>query len=406
MLNHNLATCKHKFVCVVNILLIVLGTFTGDDVAGAPSSNSKFSFRNIKSLDVYVHKDKIHVLLADEIPDQKETHLVYLSSTDVGRNWSSPARIDRGMKPPYARRRGADFQIAATGDRIVAVWMAGGSGFMGRGPLVSAYSSDSGRTWNPSATPADDGSNGDHAFIDIAADPEGKFHVVWLDKRNGREKGLYSATSIDNGRSWLKNQIIDNKTCECCWNVIQSDAHGNLYSLYRDINPRDMAVAVSEDHGVAWQKKGPVGAFAWDFAGCPHSGGGLAITHINAQDKLHAIVWTGMQNVTGIYYLQALAHEFNWTDPMVIANKGSKHPDIASNSKGHLAIAWDEFNHNESAIFTSKSIDNGKTWSKPRRLSLPGYDATHARITSVSNHFIVFWTETKDHVAMWNHSSF
>ena len=85
--------------------------------------------------------------------------------------------------------------------------MQHGTGFMGRGPLSSAFSSDGGKTWRNVGNPADDGSDGDHAFIDLTADDRGNFHAVWLDKRSGTDKGLYSAFFESNSQKWNKTAL-------------------------------------------------------------------------------------------------------------------------------------------------------------------------------------------------------
>src|SRR3712207_7239577 len=52
--------------------------------------------------------------------------------------------------------------------------------------------------------------------------------------------------------------------------------------LYRDKNPRDMALVASADAGATWGEPVRVGRFDWDFDGCPHVGGGLATAQTGA----------------------------------------------------------------------------------------------------------------------------
>ena len=150
----------------------------GDDLSGS-----------VKSLDVYADVGKIHLLLATTKEDQENAGLIYTCSTDHGKSWKPYHRIDTSSAPAYARGRGTDFQVAASGNRILSVWMQHGSGFMGRGPLSSALSSDGGKSWRNAGDPSDVGSDGEHAFIDLTADDMGNFHAVWLDKRSGKDKG-------------------------------------------------------------------------------------------------------------------------------------------------------------------------------------------------------------------------
>ena len=361
---------------------------------------------NILSLDVYVDGSTIHLLFADKHSEIKTAHLRYQYSDDHAKSWSKPVRVDKDCPMPYARGRGTDFHLAADGNRLVAVWMTKGSGFMGRGPLVTAYSEDGGRSWSPGPNPADDGTDGDHSFMDITADPTGNFHLIWLDKRIGKTKGLYSSTSRDGGKTWSKNITVDSATCDCCWNDITVDSQGTLYTLYRDLDPRDMALAISEDNGNTWVSGNVVGDFGWDFDGCPHVGGGIVVNNSGRKSELHTVVWTGKEDRIGLYYLQSSDIGKKWTPPKRLGTKDARFPDIAVNAKGYLAVVWDDLIKDKTAIFSSTSTDNGKTWSKPRSLSLPGVDPTHARIVSLDNNFHVFWTENKNEKVVWRHSNF
>ena len=128
---------------------------------------------SVKSLDVYPDDGKIHLLLATAKEDQEKAGLLYTCSTDHGKSWRPYHRIDTSSAPAYARGRGTDFQVAASGDRILSVWMQHGTGFMGRGPLSSAFSEDGGTSWRNTGSPSDLNSDGDHAFIDLTVDDKG-----------------------------------------------------------------------------------------------------------------------------------------------------------------------------------------------------------------------------------------
>lgn len=120
----------------------------------------------------------------------------YRGSEDGGEKWSEPVCVDKGMPPPDKASRGMDAQIAGASDRLVAVWETKGTDAWGGGPMATAISSDGGKTWKPGPNPADDGATSGHRFIDVAADEDGAFHLVWLDGRAGKQ-GLQYARSGD-----------------------------------------------------------------------------------------------------------------------------------------------------------------------------------------------------------------
>ena len=399
-----LAWCRRQAVCWVVTIPLIVPIYAGETTTIQDEAPRKMG--DIKSLDVYVDNKTVHVLLADYHESTGRSYLRYLTSGDACSTWSKPIRVDQGSAIPYARGRGTDFHLAANGRNLVAVWMTKGTGFMERGPLVSAYSQDGGKSWSPGANPADDGTDGDHSFMDVTSDSEGSFHLVWLDKRSGKEKGLYSARSTDGGQTWAANKTVDSATCDCCWNVLTADRKGNLYTLYRDLKPRDMALAFSEDNGDTWISAGIVGKFNWDFNGCPHVGGAIAVHNRRGETHLHTAIWTGKTDQLGVYYLQALDIEkMEWSSPKRLGTKDARFPDIAVNSNGYLAAVWDDTKDDKTAIFSSTSLDNGDTWSTPRQLPEVGVSPTHARVVAVGDNFHVFWTETGNEITRWNHVS-
>ena len=107
------------------------------------------------------------------------------------------------------------------------------------GPMSVVYSSDGGKTWGRGENPAVGDGMKNQSYLDLAADPAGNFHAVWLDDReeNGNTQGLRYACSSDGGRHWSADITLDPAVCTCCWNRIAVLPEGNLAVLYRDENP-------------------------------------------------------------------------------------------------------------------------------------------------------------------------
>jgi hypothetical protein len=351
-------------------------------MALAPGARAHESHRKhapqpgVHSLDVYRDGAAIH-LLTGEIRGGAHT-LWHRRSLDEGRSWSVPARVDAGLAPARHFKRGDDAQIAASGERVVAIWSIAGTGWMGSGPFAAAVSADGGKTWRAARTPADTGATTGHGFADLLFAPDG-LHAAWLDSRD-KAQGLRAARSRDFGESWEANVSVARGTCECCWNTLHQ-SQGRLRVLYRGKGPRDMALAETRD-GVAWQRKGRVGAFDWEFKGCPETGGGLAQT---PDGGLHALVWTARDGSQGLHHLATLDGGATWSAPRRLTGKG-QHGDLAA-SGGALAAAWDEIG----AIEFAQSNDAGRSWSRARRLAAG--DATHPRLVATSTGYLVLWTQ-------------
>jgi hypothetical protein len=343
----------------------------------------------VVSLDVYAEGGRVHLLTVTRADGGRVTE--YVRSEDGGATWSPPVRVGEGQLPAEVAHRGMDAQLAAApgGRKLVAVWTAyGKENRFGRGRLVTAVSSDGGKTWHAGPNPADDGSEGDHAFADVATDDAGTFHLAWLDARAGGRKGLLYARSDDGGATWSPNVLVKRDTCECCWTTIATAPAGKVFILFRDKDPRDMAVVRSDDGGGTWNNPVRVGAFDWDFGGCPHVGGGLAVTPA----ALHAVVWTGKPGSAGSYALSCDAGGARWSDPASFG-AAAAHPDIAATGAGRVAAVWDAMADGGNGVFAATS--DGHAWSQPRRLSDAGAAATHPRVVTAGDAFLVVWTEQR-----------
>jgi hypothetical protein len=271
------------------------------------------------------------------------------------------------------------------------IWQTTGE-IPGMGPLLTVFSRDGGLTWQKGVNPT--GSDTDQSHPDLAADPEGRFHLVWLDDRdeNGYQ-GLRSARSPDAGLHWDISQTIDASTCSCCWNRLLVSADNTINVLYRDMQPRDMALAQSGDAGTSWQRLSTVGDFNWQFDGCPHNGGGL--TQIE-NGNLHSLVWTGAENRAGLYHLQSADDGKSWSQPQSFGpGTAGFHSDIAALDVNRVAAVWDASGPEGSSVYLAVSTNNGGEWSASRQISSPGVLAAFPRIIATANGWLAMWTEQK-----------
>ena len=347
------------------------------------------------SVDIVNTNNRLHLLTGKH--QQAQTTLWYQYSNDEGKSWSSAVKVLNDDNLPAKVVRGSDAQIAAQGDTIVVTWMRRVEGArFNAGPMQAARSIDSGQTWQYSAIPPD-WITGPHGYMEMAADNLA-MHVVWLDSRNGHSElkasqGLRYAKSLDGGLSWQANKTLDETTCSCCWNTLKTNANGNTFVLYRDKKPSDLAIGVIDDQQ-QWKYLNKVGAFNWDFDGCPHIGGGLDIQTTADNKRLHAIVGTGHEDHLGIHYLHSNDNGHNWSKPMQLGDESALHADIAAHDDGRVVAVWDMMGEDGLTVFVAESADQGINWSQPRQLSTTGMRASHPRTVKTENGFLTLWTES------------
>lgn len=257
------------------------------------------------------------------------------------------------------------------------------------GPLVSASSSDGGQHWTQGVklSPIDT----DQSHADIVSDGNGRFHVVWLDDRdeNGYQ-GLRYAQTSDDGSRWQLEQTLDDSSCSCCWNRLLAPAGQQITVLYRDMEPRDMALASSLNNGRQWQSSARVGAFDWHFDGCPHNGGALTFS---GERTLNALVWTGADQRVGLYHLKSADNGASWSEPQRMGDATAFHSDLAAGDNEHLIAVWDALNDKGASIMISQTSDGGQSWSNAAMMSKPGASASFPRAMATRHGWLIVWQE-------------
>lgn len=337
----------------------------------------------VVSLAVTADRDRLHVAWVEEQADGAY-FARHSQSEDGGDSWSDPVTLDTDQPAPSRVHRSNDLRIAAHGDRLLVVWQTRGDGFADSGPMVMAESADAGRSWTAARPAATEEDSQAHGFFGLHADADGTWHLAWLDMRDGTQ-GLRYARRPPDQQDWDLTHTLDPATCQCCWNTVAS-ADDRLWVLYRALDPRDMALATSEDGGGSWQLDGVVGGFDWDVDACPHVGGGLALD--NGKDpRLHALVWTGEEQAAGVHHLHAPVDDATaWSSPRRLGGTSAGNPALIATPDGGLMAAWDEDN----SIHVAANHD--RSWHEAI-VSVDGRRASHPLLTTTRHGVQVFWTE-------------
>lgn len=344
----------------------------------------------VTSMDVKHVNGVVHLLLGKQEKGQQE--LWYQSSSDQGTTWSQAVNVTIHSNVPAKFKRGNDARLAIQGDNIVAILMTKVEGAPhSAGPMMVMRSVDRGQHWQLATTPAD--WQGAHGFFAMDGN-DNTINLVWLDSREQIIKGsqgLRFSQTVDGGLNWSENITLDKMTCACCWNTTSFADDGLFYVLYRDKKPSDMAIG-RVDPLLNWQRLSSVGEFNWDFEGCPHIGGGLAID--SKTQQFHSTISTGQPDKVGLYYLNSDDKGQTWSSPMQLGDKSAIHSDIAVSSDGTVIAVWDQLSENGLQIFYSKSDDYGQTWSESKFLSDFKLNASHPKVIAARDQTLILWTES------------
>jgi hypothetical protein len=151
-----------------------------------------------------------------------------------------------------------------------------------------SYSRDDGKTWSPSVTPHDDGTQTEHGFASLFQLPGSGLGAVWLDGRN--MKGGHGAAGGGHGsgdmslrfaafdRNWKRtgDAALDLRVCECCPTAVAVTSDGPIVA-YRDRSAtevRDLVVTRLEKG--KWTEPKAIAEEGWVFPACPVNGPSLS----------------------------------------------------------------------------------------------------------------------------------
>lgn len=333
----------------------------------------------------------------------KPSLLFYTRLNPPFEKWTAPVRVNSPDQNVTKLSRGSDARLAVNGDSMVAMWTLPGNGAMGTGALAVSRSEDGGKTWfaadnfGPKTNPSETVETR-HGFRFPALTVQHNiFHLVWIDAYDDLRR-LGHASSADAGKSWSAPRILDSEICACCPNSLTASAT-RIYGLFRNLHPSDMGMAISADRGATFDVTPSIDRFDWEFEGCPHVGGAIAL--IAGDDKkpdaLVCTTWSGSARQCGVHVTRSINGGKSWSVPALISETtASRTSDITALDGQRLAATWDELDGSRKAIFAATSNDGGATWSKPIRLSGAGGDesADHPRVAAVNGRFIFTWTQT------------
>ncbi|MBS1855760.1 MAG: exo-alpha-sialidase [Acidobacteria bacterium] len=288
----------------------------------------------------------------------------FARSVDGGRSFTAPAKIADLPKMLLGRHRGP--RVAIAGGAIVVSAIGSEAG-----DLVAWRSTDGGRTWSAPVRVNDVPRAAREGLHAMAGDGAGHMAAIWLDDRVGpRGKRLWGAFSDDGGATWRKNAMLyespSGSICECCHPSLAAAGAGEFVAMWRNSldGSRDlytMRLRGGRPEGPAVKQ----GEGTWKLDACPMDGGGVAVrdgrvasawrrekdVYLAETGKPEVKLGAGQDialgaNQRGVYAVwstaQGIAARVPGAPDVTKLSDSGGFPAIAAAPDGGMVVAWEE----------------------------------------------------------------
>ena len=321
---------------------------------------------------------------------------------DTGKAASPPVAVNAEPEPIAADGENRPkLAFGKNGETYVSWTQSGDKPFSGH--VRFARSLDGGRTFEAPLTVNDDRAPISHRFDSLIVTPDGRIHLVWLDKRDSaaaQQRGekysgisLYYAVSADRGASFAANRKLADHTCECCRIALALDADGTPVIVWRHVygaNTRDHALLRLDDQSQPVR----VTHENWALDACPHHGPALGI---GSNGVVHLAWYSGAEKQRGLFYTYSRDRGTTFAPPLAFGNPDAQagHPQVLALGP-RVALAWKEFDGKQTVIRTQQSRDGGRTFAKPVTLAASASASDHPLLVSDGARVLLSWNSVAE----------
>ena len=323
-------------------------------------------------------------------------------SSDLGKSFLPPVKIAEHGK---SLDTGADARPQIVADKLGNVFLAYAffKDANWNAQINTARSTDSGKTFTPSAPLINDGSS--QRFPSVLIKPDESIFISWIDKRlvaaakQGGEKRLGGSIaysfSQDGGKTFQAERFANESSCECCRIGASLDPKGNPVVAYRAIFPggiRDQASQVISDKGAEPFRR--VADDDWKTDACPHHGPTIAVS---GTGKFHVAWYTQGSKRSGVFYANSSNQGVSYSKPSRVGAESANvsRPYLYASGQ-QVWLVWKEFDGAKSSIHLKESSDDGVTWTVPKILTSTAGYSDHPLLLSRSNEVFLSWLTRDD----------
>jgi hypothetical protein len=351
-----------------------------------------------------------------------ETDVFAAVSRDAGASFAAPVRVNstpgdarvNGEQPPRA------VLTRGTADpSITVIWTSKGANGT---TLLTAVSSDGGRTFGRSRLMPGTDAPGNRGWQSLAAGAGGVVHAAWLDHRElaeseskraphqhaGHGASASPADLTDGVAMAARSKLyittlgsapmaITGGVCYCCKTALVTGRSGEVFAAWRHVydgNIRDIAFASSRDGGKTFTAPIRVSEDQWQLNGCPDDGPAMAI---DASDRVHVVwptIFTERGEPTLALYYSMSADGKRFSPRMRLPTEGvAHHPQAAVANDGSLVVVWDEtIDRSRRIVMALGSAGDGGAVRFERLTVEQGESGVYPAVVPVGAGALVAWT--------------
>ena len=304
------------------------------------------------------------------VPEKKFIYVDY--STDLGKTFSAPVRINRQPQRIKVSRQNRPDIIVDHSGRIFVIYTAVIAHTTSQ---LLSISNDSGRSFSIPILLSKKAPAAISYLGRLALSPSGQVYVFWLDDRDRTDWkkpgfSVYSTMINSENSSNLVNQrLAKNTLCECCRIAVAFDNDNQPVLFTRFIYPDNI-----RDHGLiripsegekipSWR----VTFDQWKIRGCPEHGPAISI---NKEGEYHIVWFTQGSARQGLFYAYSSDHGLHFSNPFPFGTLENMpgYPDVLANGK-HIFLTWKEFDGTKTKLLVMQSKNGGQSWLPSRQIA-------------------------------------
>jgi predicted neuraminidase len=209
-------------------------------------------------------------------------------------------------------------------------------------------------------------------------------HVVWRNWAGNNE--IFYKRSTDNGSIWSVDKNLSSNTGHSLFPSIAVSGE-NIYVVWHDytLGNAEIFFKFSTDNASTWSSTKRLTDIS-GFSAYP------SITV--SGENIHVAWYDGTPQNGDVFYMRSTDNGSTWSVERNLTSNAGKSffPSIVV-SGDNVHLIWADFTPGNGEIFYKRSLDNGVTWSKERRLTHNRGGSVTPSITVSGNNVHVTWRD-------------